>query len=227
MPPIQKLARADLLSKNHWRRMAQMPDSRSADFETPRLFFMTDPTRIANIAAILARLPARTGVIFRHFGQSDPASFNEIRRLCDARQLPLFVSWPAPEFMRRDGVHYHLPERTWRRLRRIDVTKLRIIRRGKRMVSAAAHSPDAVGRAFFADIIVYSAIFPSQSARARGKFRGLMRAALIARRFRQSGITKPTLIGLGGINAQNARRVLQAGFDGVGAISGLVRGSIP
>ena len=107
-------------------------------------------------------------------------------------------------------------------MRRVDLAKLRGRGRTRSMISVAAHSPAAMRGAFFADTILFSPIFATDSARTRGTFWGLMRAARIACRFHSRKTTGTTLIGLGGIGDATSQRVLKAGFDGVGAISGLV-----
>ena len=82
-----------------------------------------------------------------------------------------------------------------------------------RLVTAAAHDAKAVARAHAAglDACVLSPIFPSNSASAQSKL-GLFSASQIAR-----GAAMP-VIALGGVNADNATRLIGRGFAGVAAV---------
>lgn len=85
--------------------------------------------------------------------------------------------------------------------------------RAFRLVTAAAHDAKAVSNANTArlDACVLSPIFPSNSASAQSEL-GLFSASQIAR-----GSIIP-VIALGGVNTDNAMRLVGRGFAGVAAV---------
>jgi thiamine-phosphate pyrophosphorylase len=144
-------------------------------------------------------------VIYRHFGA--PARRRMARalaRVCGDRGLALLIA-ADPDLARdigADGVHW--PE-----------ARLPAIREPFALVTAAAHSSEAVSRAarFGADACILSPVFPTRSASAR-KPLGLFRASQIAR------AASLPVIALGGINGRTASRLSGRGFAGLAAVDG-------
>ena len=170
----------------------------------PSLFFFTDPLRTLDPVAVAKRAPRGTAVVYRHFGAEDRARVaRRLRDVCRSRGLVLLIGGDAElaDACGADGVHW--PER------------LMPSERGGafRLVTAAAHDAKAVARAHAAglDACVLSPIFPSNSASAQSKL-GLFSASQIAR-----GAAMP-VIALGGVNADNATRLIGRGFAGVAAV---------
>jgi thiamine-phosphate pyrophosphorylase len=172
----------------------------------PALFFFTDPKRTPDPVSAAKRLPRGAAVVYRHFGALDRAPVaRELAAVCRARALTLLIA-ADPELardVRADGVHW--PE-------------ARIARRdGPGLVTAAAHSAEAIARAaaYGADACILSPIFPTRSKPRREPL-GLFRASQLARR---SAIP---VIALGGVSADNARLLAGRGFAGVAAIDALM-----
>ncbi len=174
----------------------------------PPLLFLTDPKRVANPVKAAAHLQAGSGVIYRHFGAANRRQVaDDLARLCRDQNLALLIA-ADPELALQvgaDGVHW--PEaqlgaaRHWRRQFSIQ--------------TASAHSRSAIRRAAAADMdaALVSTIFPSNSTSA-GHPIGPARLARLAQ------ATPMPLYGLGGVNADNARRISE--FAGLAAIEGLL-----
>jgi thiamine-phosphate pyrophosphorylase len=180
--------------------------------QIPRLWFFTDPDRTPDLLKTVARLPKGAVVVYRAFGAADAeATAKSLRRLTRARGLRLLIG--ADEALaarvKADGVH--LPERLAHRIVRLKRA------RPDWLISVAAHGRTAVGRAYGADAVVVSAVFPSRS-RSAGAALGPLRFAQLAR------ASRVPVIGLGGINNKNAPRLLSTGAAGLAAIDGLLEG---
>lgn len=168
----------------------------------PSLFFFTDPTRTPNPEAIARRLPRGSCVIYRHFGA--PERRRVARRLAAiARSRGLLLLIAAdPDLAQRvgaDGVHW--PES-------------RLTQRGgERIMTASAHSAEALRRAAAAgaDACVLSPIFPTRSESGRAPL-GLFHASQIAR------ASLIPVIALGGVNARRATSLDGRGFAGIAAV---------
>ena len=170
----------------------------------PALYFFTDPERTPDPVAIARTLPAQTAVVYRHFGASDRARVAQrLATICRSRRLTLLIG-ADPDLARRVGAAgVHWPER-----------KLPDVRTGEfALMTASAHSRDAVRRAAFAgaDACMLGPVFETQSVSANAPL-GLFRASQIAH-----GFAIP-VIALGGVNARNAARLSGRGFAGVAAI---------
>jgi thiamine-phosphate pyrophosphorylase len=171
----------------------------------PSLFFFTDPIRTPDPVDVAKRLPRGTAVVYRHFGAADRAHIaRRLRGACGSRGLVLLIA-ADPELAQRvsaDGVHW--PEA---RLQARD---------GPGLMTASAHSADAVARAAAcgADACVLSPVFPTRSMSAREPL-GLFRASQIARR---SAIP---VIALGGVKRCRAARLIGHGFAGIAAVDAL------
>jgi thiamine-phosphate pyrophosphorylase len=161
----------------------------------PRAWFVTDPKRTPDPAAIAARLPKGWGVIYRHFGARDRCTVGaKLARICRQRDLVLLVSAdPAlAASINADGVHW--PEARLRGVRK----------RSPRFIeTASAHSRAGIARArtLGLDATLVSTIFPSPSPSA-GRAMGALRFRLLARAARFP------VYALGGVNERTAARAM-------------------
>jgi thiamine-phosphate pyrophosphorylase len=181
----------------------------------PTAFFLTDPTRTPDPAAIIARLPAGWGVIYRHFGAADRFNLGaRLVRICRQRRLVLLVS-ADPELARRigaDGVHW--PETKLHTRKRLPTGSHRLVE------TASAHSWRALIAAARTgvDAAIVSTVFASRSASASSPM-GVLRFRSMAR------LSPLPVYALGGINADTAGRIFSglrtriAGWAAVEAIS--------
>ncbi|MFN7056185.1 thiamine phosphate synthase [Hyphomonas sp.] len=172
----------------------------------PPAFFLTDPARTPDPAAIAAGLPRGWGVIYRHFGAPDQeAAALELAAACRARGLVLLIGADARLAMQvgADGVHW--PSRLAGAARRWAG------RFG--MQTASAHGRAELARlaGLPVEAALVSAVFPSASPSA-GAAMGPLRLRQLAR------LSPVPVYGLGGVNADNARRI--SGFAGLAAIEG-------
>ena len=177
----------------------------------PGLWFVTDPARIPDPAAVAASLPRGAGVIYRTFGRPDAEAVGRALRQATRGAGVILLVGADPRLARRigaDGVH--LPERLAHLAPRIKA------RRPDWLVTIAAHSARAVLRAarFGAHAVVISAVFPSRSPSA-GQALGPIRFETLARR------GKFPVIALGGINARTAGRLRLSTAAGLAAVEGL------
>lgn len=178
----------------------------------PRLFFVTDPVRTPDPAAIARRLPGGCGVIYRAFGAADALTTARIlRTLATERGLVLLIGADAglAEACGADGLH--LPER--------GLTEAADLKRRHPswILTGAAHSPEAVQAAARAgcDAVLASAVFPSRSLSAApamglAAFKTLVQAAALP------------VYALGGVNARTAPELSGSGAQGFAMVEGLV-----
>jgi thiamine-phosphate pyrophosphorylase len=175
----------------------------------PALFFVTDPARVADPAAVAARLPRGTGVIYRAFGRGDALAVGRrLAAVARARGLVLLVG--ADEALAAAiGAHgLHLPERDLHRARRLRM------RRPAWLVTGAAHGARGLARGRDLDAMLLSAVFPSRSPSA-GRPLGPVRFAALVR------TARAPVYALGGVRAGNAARLGPTGAAGLAAVDGL------
>ena len=179
----------------------------------PPLFFFTDPVRVPDPAAVIARLPRGCAVVFRAFGADNAVNHGQdLARLARARGLLFLVG--SDEALaaacRADGIH--LPQR--------QISRARVIRarHPRWIVTAAAHSSMALARAGKAkvDAAFLSPVFTSRS-RSAGRPLGSSRFCAWATK---AGVP---VFALGGMNAFTARRASRMGASGIAAIGSFVR----
>lgn len=174
----------------------------------PALWFFTDPARTPDPLAAIALLPRGTGVVYRHFGAAGRGrTARALARACRRNGL-VFLIAADPELAARvgaDGVHW--PERL--------LPPRRALSDG-RLVTAAAHSAEALARAAAhgADAATLSPIFPTQSASGHAPL-GLFRASQMAR---AAGLP---VLALGGVTIENARLLAGRGFAGLVSVGAL------
>lgn len=171
------------------------------------LLFVTDPERTPDPVAIASRLPAGSGVLFRHFGSADRQELAAaLAHICTRRRLGLLIAADPDLAMAvsADGVHW--PEEKLRQASRW---------RGRfRVQTASAHSRAALIRAANAgmDAALFSTVFPSQSDSATApvgpiRFRQISRSATLP------------IYALGGVNAGNVDQIAANG--GAASVSGI------
>ena len=178
----------------------------------PPLLFFTDPVRTPDPAAILARLPAGAGVVYRAFGDVDAVNTARRLRALALRKGLIFLvgaDEPLAAACRADGLH--LPERDLGRARRLRA------RHRNWILTAAVHSTLALARAGRAgvDAAVLSAIFPSRSASAGSPLGPRRLSAWI-----RAG--KIGVYALGGVNGDTSSRLARTGAIGIAAIEGVL-----
>lgn len=174
----------------------------------PGLLFFTDPVRTPDAEGVAARLPAGSGVVYRHFGAGDAEErARRLLAIARARGLKLLIGQDAGLAARIGADGVHLPERLAHRAG--------AVRRAHPawIVTSAAHSLSAARRGE-AHAVVISAAFASNSASAVGAWGALRLAALV----RAAG--RPAYA-LGGVNDKTARRLRDAGLIGLAAVEGL------
>jgi thiamine-phosphate pyrophosphorylase len=177
----------------------------------PRLFFFTDPVRVADPEAAVRRLPRGAGVVYRAFGAPDAeVRGRRLARIARRRGLLLLVGADAGLAARIGADGVHLPER-----RAWAAGALKRARPGW-IVTGAAHSAAAIARArrAGADAVFVSPVFASASASA-GRQLGALRFARLVR-----GAGLP-VYALGGIDAASARRIMRSGTAGFAAVDAL------
>lgn len=195
-----------------WRAAATLERARTRGKGLPLVWFVTDPVRTPDPAAVAERLPRGTGVIYRHFGLQDAET--TARVLADVarrRGLVLLIGRDAALAARVGAAGVHLPER--------DAARAQLLRarHPRWIVTAAAHSPRAIrqAEAARADAVLLSAAFPSRSPSA-GAPLGSIRLAQWVRAARLP------VYALGGVNARTAGRLAATGVAGFAAIEGLL-----
>ena len=186
-------------------RLARTAKSLSGGL-VPALILMTDDARLPNPEAAAAALPAGSIVVIRAQNpQRLKALALSLRTAARRRGLFLVVSGDVAlaRQIGADGVH--LPERR--------IGEAAAIRaRSNMIITASAHSLRPALKAAAVDALILSAVFATQSHPGQPAL-GPVRAALMARQLPLAAY------GLGGITADNARRL--SGFCGIAAIGAL------
>jgi thiamine-phosphate pyrophosphorylase len=174
--------------------------------QIPRIWMMTDPRLGENLAAAVQRLPAGSGVIFRHYDlepMKRKTLFCQIARVCRRRGHVILLAGTEADARNwhADGVH-GLGRALGASLRSVPVHNVREIAQARR-----------IG----ADIMLLSPVFATRShpgQRPLGAIQFQRLAAL-------SGSAK--LIALGGMTRQKAAMFRHAQIDGWAAIDAFIR----
>jgi thiamine-phosphate pyrophosphorylase len=170
----------------------------------PPLYFFTDPERTPDPVAIAQALPAKTAVVYRHFGATNRTRVaRELAVLCRSRRLIFLISADPALAARVDAAGVHWPEHKLPRTRDLSIG----------LTTVSAHSREAVARAqaWGADACILGPVFSTRSASGNSPL-GLFRASQIARR------STISVIALGGIDARNGKRLSGRGFAGIAAV---------
>jgi thiamine-phosphate pyrophosphorylase len=174
----------------------------------PAAWFVTDPARTPDPAAIARGLPAGSGIIYRHFGAADRESVAKaLAGICGRRRLAFLVA-ADPGLAAKvgaDGVHWPFRLRQGARQWQTRFALQTVSAHSSRELRVAARLP--------VDGVLLSTVFASRSASAG--------PALGALRFRRLGREAwLPLYALGGVTPENAGRVAgAAGFAAVDAMA--------
>jgi len=173
----------------------------------PPAWFITDPARTPDPAAIASGLPAGFGMIYRHFGAADRVHVAQALSGICARRGVVFMVGADPELAAKvgaDGVHWPYRQRSRARRWQSRFALQTVSAHSGRELRVAARVP--------VDAVLLSTVFASRSASAG--------AALGALRFRILVEAAPLPVyALGGIGPGNAGRV--AGAAGFAAADGM------
>lgn len=177
--------------------------------DLPPLLFFTDPDRTPRPWETAARLPAGSGVVFRHFGRPDARETAlRLREATQGRGVRLLIGRDADlaEAVAADGVH--LPERALAL-----AAELRSAHPDW-LITGAAHSAAVLTRAGL-DARVVSPVFPAGGASAHRPALGLTGlSALIGR-------SSEPIYALGGIDAGRAGSLIGSGACGLAGVSAI------
>lgn len=175
----------------------------------PPLLFFTDPDRTPRPWETAARLPAGSGVVFRHFGRADALeTAQRLREVTLDRGVRLLIGRDAAlaEAVGADGVH--LPERA------LDQAEALISARPDWIITGAAHTRPALETPGL-DALVVSPVFPAGGASAD-------RPALGLQTFADWVAAAPCPIyALGGIDSGNAQGLIGSGACGIAGVSAI------
>lgn len=171
----------------------------SARQAIPRLWLLTDERQGAALWPALARLPAGSGVIFRHHALAPAARralYERVRRIARRRRLVLVLAGPPRLAIawRADGAHGRSPHRS--------------VARGL-LRTAPAHDPIelAAAKRSGAAAVLVSPLFATRT-HPGGRMLGRVRFGLIAQ------AARVPVIALGGMNAARWRGL--SGLNGYG-----------
>lgn len=181
----------------------------------PGLILVSDPLRLPDPLRAMGQLPPGSGVLLRPYGQADRDDLGRaIARLARIRRLVLLVAGDWRLAARLGAAGLHLPEGL--AAHGVLAPALGWVRRRRRLLLCAAHSPRALGRAaaIKADAGLLSPVFATLSHPAATTI-GAVRFGLWARR---AGLP---VLALGGINPATARRLSPGAASGLAAIRGL------
>jgi thiamine-phosphate pyrophosphorylase len=174
--------------------------------ELPVLVLMTDDERLRDPVAAARALPKGSMVIVRcRDGAKRQTLALALREVARVRGLFLLVAGDIALARRIGADGVHLPEA---RIGEVCAIKAR----HAMLVTASAHSLQALRRAGHVDALILSAVFPTTSHPGRAAL-GVLRANMMVRQ-----IPVP-VYALGGITAKNAGRL--CGFCGIAAIGAL------
>lgn len=177
----------------------------------PRVLMTDDRQAPAALLALIARLPAGTAVVLRHYAQPGRAGLAAaVAGVCRRRRLVLLIAGDARLARRIAAAGLHLPEYLIARGR-----PLRALMGRPAIVTAAAHGGRGLARAARAgvDAVFLSPVYPTPSHPERRAL-GLPRFAALVR---GAGVA---VYGLGGVNGRGrVKAVIGAGAAGTAGIS--------
>jgi thiamine-phosphate pyrophosphorylase len=178
----------------------------------PSLWLMTSDGPEDQARAAMMRLPAGSGVIFRHYDSSDRAGLAaRLRRVAAERRLIFLVAGDIRLAVRIAADGFHAPEWAAHRIAaaRRDLSRA--------IVTMAAHGPKGLCSAHRhgAHAVIVSPVFPTGSHPGAETLGPVRLAALTSQ-------SKLPVIALGGIDGDNVRRLSGTPVLGIAAISGLM-----
>lgn len=183
--------------------------------QLPGKLLLTDPRHLADPIPVIARLPPGSGVVFRHYElppDQREAMARAVAVLCRRRRLVLFVAGDNRLAGAVGAPGVHLPEE-------LVIQRAGAVRRGGRLLTAAAHNSGAVHRAARCggDAVLISPVFATASHPGAAPL-GPVRFAALATLARRLGLG---VYALGGIDGATARRIRHVPKTGTAAIRGM------
>lgn len=180
----------------------------------PRLILMTDEKRLQDPLPAVRALPSGSAVILRHY--ADPNRADIASRLVNearGRRIRVLIAGDARLALRVGAHGLHLSEG----LLRQGGGAWQKWRKPGWLVTAAAHSPEALFRAWRlgVDAALLAPVFPTASHPSARPL-GTIRFATWCR------MSPLAVYALGGVTPANARRLKGSGTEGVAGISGFV-----
>lgn len=175
----------------------------------PPLLFFTDPDRTPRPWETAARLPAGSGVVFRHFGRPDARETAlRLRQVTQDREVRLLIGLDSDlaEAIAADGVH--LPERA------LSLAAGLRAAHPDWLITGAAHST-AFLSATNLDALVISPVFP-----AGGPSRDRPALGLPGLRALIDQASCP-VHALGGIDARRAADLIGSGASGLAGVAAI------
>lgn len=178
----------------------------------PRRILVSDERRLPDMLAAARALPTGTGVLLRHYQAPDRLALGlRLAAIARARRLVLMVAGDWRLAARLGAAGLHLPEGQARH--GTLAPALGWLRRHRRMLTVAAHSPAALARArrLGAAAALLSPVFPTASHPGAASI-GAVRFRLWARR---AGVP---VVALGGMTPATWRHVAgcAVGMAGIG-----------
>ena len=180
----------------------------------PRLILMTDEKRLADPLPVVRALPSGSAVIVRHYDDPNRADIaasliNEAR----GRRIRVLIAGDARLALRTGAHGLHIPEALLRR----GSGAWRTWRKPGWLVTAAAHSPQALFRAWRsgADAALLSPVFPTAS-HPKARPMGIMRFASWC------WASPLAVYALGGVTPANARRLKDCGAEGIAGFGAFI-----
>lgn len=175
----------------------------------PPLLFFTDPDRTPRPWETAARLPAGSGVVFRHFGRSDTRETAlRLREATRQRDGLLLIGRDAElaEMVGADGVH--LPEQAL-----AEAPAMASARPDWRITGAVHASAGLVMPGL--DALVVSPVFPAGGA---SSVRPALGPAMLGN---WTARASSPVYALGGISGDNARSLIGSGACGLAGVSAI------
>jgi thiamine-phosphate pyrophosphorylase len=178
--------------------------------DLPPLLFFTDPERTPRPWETAERLPAGSGVVFRHFGRADAHDIALRLREATARRDVLLLIGLDAELAERigaDGVH--LPERA------LDQASALSLVQPNWCLTGAVHGQTALEQVADLNAVVMSPVFQAGGASATKPLLGLegLRGLIT--------ISSRPVYALGGIDGGNARSLIGSGAYGLAGIAAI------
>ena len=174
----------------------------------PLWYVMTDIDRLPDPAPLVPHLPDQSALIIRDIdGGRQSATLNSLLPICRDYGVALMASLGRPPItMVGDGIH--IPENSLTHWKQTDINRLQ-----PGVLTTSAHTSWSVRKAikFGVDACLLSPVFATKS-HPGGASLGLPRFAAICRQ------TPLPIVGLGGLSAQQSRRIMLAGASGIAGI---------
>ncbi|MFN3859327.1 MAG: thiamine phosphate synthase [Caulobacter sp.] len=193
------------------RPRARLEKPRGGDL--PRLWFFTDPARIADPLAIARRLPAGAGIVFRAFGAPEAVDQGRaLAAIAASRDLVLLAGADADLALAIGAAGVHLPQRL-----ADQAQPLRAAHPGWR-ITAAAHDAAAIDRAAAAgaEALFVSPVFASASPSAGTPLGPDAFARLVA-------LSPVPVMALGGVTPTTAPLLADTGAAGLAAVEAFLQ----